>query len=82
VSVLCAHAGRFVLLDIPEALGSDVVYVEGGAGEAYLNQESDVELYREVFADLVRHALPPAESVASIRHYQRVHGSGWHAPSA
>ena len=82
VSVLRAHAGRFVLLDIPEALGSDIVYVEGGAGEAYLNQESDVELYREVFADLVRHALPPAESVAAIRHYQRVHGSGRQAPPA
>jgi Domain of unknown function (DUF5753) len=79
--VLRAHAGRFVLLDIPEELGSDVVYVEGSAGEAYLNQDSDVELYREVFADLVRHALPPAGSVAAIRRYQRLHGSGRQVPS-
>jgi hypothetical protein len=78
-SLLRAHHGRFVLLAIPEGLGSDVVYVEGSAGEAYLDQESDVELYREVFADVLRHALPPDESLAAIRRYQRGHGSSWKA---
>lgn len=74
-SMLRAHAGRFVLLSIPEDLGSDVVYIEGGAGEAYLDHEPDVQLYQEVFADVLRHALPAAESLKMISRYQ-----GRHAP--
>ncbi len=56
------HSGHFVLLEILAGMGSDVVYIEGHAGEAYLDSQSDVDLYGEVFADVCHHALSPAES--------------------
>lgn len=56
------HAGHFVLLDIPEVLGSNVVYVEGHAGETYLDSRSDVDLYSEVFDDVCQYALTPSTS--------------------
>lgn len=67
--MLRAHAGHFVLLEIPRALGSDVVFIEGQAGETYLDVRSDVDLYKDVLADALRHALPPDESRAVIRRY-------------
>jgi transcriptional regulator with XRE-family HTH domain len=75
-SMLRAHAARFVLLSIPEDLGSDLVYTEGGAGEAYLDHEPDVELYEEIFADVLNHALPVSASMVMISRYE-----GQHAPS-
>lgn len=72
-SVVRAHAGRFVLLSIPEELGSDIVYIEGGAGDVYLDHEADVELYREVFADVLGRALPATVSMKMITRYQRQH---------
>jgi hypothetical protein len=67
--MLRAHAGHFVLLEIPRELGSDVVYIEGHAGETYLDAESDVELYQDVLADARSHALSPDESRAELRRY-------------
>lgn len=61
-----AHAGQFVILEIPEELGSDVVYIEGHAGETYLDGRSDVDLYKDVFTDVVRFALPAAASRAVV----------------
>ena len=69
VGMLRAHAGHFVLLEIPRELGSDMVYIEGHAGETYLDAESDVELYQDVLADAQRHALSPDESRAELRRY-------------
>ena len=43
--------------EIPEALGSDVVFIEGHAGDTYLDGKSDVDRYREVHVDALRHAL-------------------------
>jgi transcriptional regulator with XRE-family HTH domain len=71
--MLRAHAGHFVLLDIPDALGSDVVYIEGHAGETYLDLESDVDLYKDVFADVLRHTLPADESLGVVGRYQVKH---------
>jgi transcriptional regulator with XRE-family HTH domain len=68
--MLRAHLGHFVLLEIPEELGSDVVYVEGHAGETYLNAVSDVDLYKEVFGDVLRHAASRAESRKIIERYR------------
>jgi transcriptional regulator with XRE-family HTH domain len=68
--ILRAHSGHFVLLEIPQEMGSDVVYIEGHAGEAYLDAESDVDLYQDVLSDALRHALPPDESRAELRRYQ------------
>lgn len=67
--ILRAHSGHFVLLEIPRELGSDVVYIEGHAGETYLDAESDVDLYQDVLADARRHAMSPDESRAELRRY-------------
>lgn len=69
--MLRAHAGTFVLLEIPAELGADVVYIEGHAGESYLDSRVDVDLYREVLNDVRAQALPVDESVDLIRHHLR-----------
>jgi transcriptional regulator with XRE-family HTH domain len=68
--MLRAHAGHFVLLEIPDELGSDVAYIEGHAGETYLTGSSDVDLYRDVFTDVLGHALSPGESRTLISRYR------------
>jgi len=73
--ILRAHAGQFVLLEIPDALGSDVVYIESHAHNQYLDSMSDVEEYRSVHADTSRAALPPEESRDVIASYRKRHGS-------
>jgi transcriptional regulator with XRE-family HTH domain len=70
--MLRAHAGHFVLLEIPEELGSDVVYIESPAGEAYLDGTSEVGRYEEIFAEALGYALPPGESRSVIQHYRRM----------
>ena len=71
--LLRAHTGQFVLLDIPDALGSDVVFVEGHAGDSYLDSASDLELYREVFDDVLASALSPDASAEMITRYRARH---------
>ena len=71
--ILRAHAGQFVLLDIPAELGSDVVFVEGHAGDSYLDGADDLEVYREVFADALASALSPAASADLITRYRARH---------
>lgn len=73
VGMLRAHAGRFVLLEIPRSLGSDVVFVEGHAGDSYLDAESDVELYKDVLADAQGRALTPDASLDLIGRYLLKH---------
>ncbi len=68
--ILRAHAGQFVLLDIPAELGSDVVFVEGHAGDSYLDDAYDLQLYEEVFADALASALSPDESAELITRYR------------
>lgn len=68
-----AHTGRFAILEFPEELVSDVVYVEGPAGDTYLEVESDVAVYKDVFADVSAQALDPAASSAVIGRYLDVH---------
>lgn len=71
-----AHAGSFVLLDIPDSLGSDVVYIEGHAGDTYLEHRSDVDRYNAVFADVSAAALDVAESRAAIGRHRSRHAAG------
>ena len=59
-----AHAGQFVVLEIPRDLGAGVVYIEGHAGDSYLEDESDVELYQEIHADALRLAHSADDSGA------------------
>ena len=57
-----AHMGHFVILDIPDDLGSTVVYSEGHAGESFLDGASDVDVYDDVFTEVSGHALAPRAS--------------------
>jgi transcriptional regulator with XRE-family HTH domain len=71
--VLRAHLGHFVLLNIPPELGSDVVYVEGHATNAYLSTAADLELYEEVFQNALERSLDPERSVAMLDRYLSRH---------
>ena len=61
-----SHMGHFMLLDIPDDLGSDLVYIEGHAGETFLESESDVDLYRDVFDDALARSLDAGASRDAI----------------
>jgi transcriptional regulator with XRE-family HTH domain len=62
-----SHQGHFVLLEIPDDLGSDLVYIEGHAGETFLEGESDVDLYRDVFDDALARSLDAGASREAVR---------------
>ena len=66
-----AHMGHFVILDIPDDLGSTVVYSEGHAGESFLDGASDVDVYDDVFTEVRGHALSPRASQDVVRRYLR-----------
>ncbi len=70
-----ALAGPFVVLGFPRDAGADVVYIEGHAGDTYLERESDVDLYRLVLADALRRALDPEATRDFIRRCLAVHRS-------
>jgi transcriptional regulator with XRE-family HTH domain len=65
-----AHIGSFVLLAFPVGT-ADVVYVEGHAGESYLENRSDVDRYNAIFDDVVDRALSADASREVIARYQR-----------
>jgi hypothetical protein len=56
-----------MLLEIPDDLGSDLVYIEGHAGDAFLEGESDVDLYRDVFHDALARCLDAGASRDAVR---------------
>ena len=58
--------GHFMLLEIPDDLGSDLVYIEGHAGETFLEAESDVDLYRDVFDDALARSLDAGASADAV----------------
>jgi transcriptional regulator with XRE-family HTH domain len=64
-----AHMGHFVILDIPDDLGSTVVYSEGHAGETFLDGASDVDVYDDVFTEVRGRALAPRASCDLVRRY-------------
>ena len=72
--ILRAHTGHFVLLEIPKALGSDVVHIETHAGERFFEEESDVDVYREIHANAVESSLSIVDSRAIINRYIVRHG--------
>ncbi len=69
-----AHHGQFNILELHEPL-DDIVYIEGHAGDSYLDGYSDVELYKEVFSDVAERALDPDASRRMITEYVRAHNS-------
>ena len=68
-----AHSGPFVVLEFAEDVGGDVVYIEGHSGDTYLENPSDVDLYKDVLTDVSARALDSDASRALIRRYQHEH---------
>src|SRR5829696_7498847 len=56
-------AGAFSLIEFPEATVNDVVYVDGPAGNIYLEKPLEVRRYTLIFDHLRAAALPPDDSV-------------------
>jgi transcriptional regulator with XRE-family HTH domain len=67
-----AHAGPFQILEFPDTAGGDVVFIEGPAGDTYENQ-SDVDLYKDVLADVADRALDPDASREIVHRYELQH---------
>jgi hypothetical protein len=67
-----AHAGPFQILEFPDTVGADVVFIEGPAGDTYEN-ESDVDLYKDVLADVADRALDPDASREIVHRYELQH---------
>jgi transcriptional regulator with XRE-family HTH domain len=61
--------GRFDILEFADGAVPDVVYIEGHAGETYLESVSDVDLYKDILTEAVDRALPPDSTRALIARY-------------
>lgn len=75
VGVHRAHLGQFVILEMPEPL-ADMVFIEGHAGDTYLDSTDDVKLYKEVYTDVVVRSLPTRDSKVLIAEYLHAYESG------
>jgi transcriptional regulator with XRE-family HTH domain len=67
-----AHAGPFQILEFADNVGADVVFIESPSGETYEN-ESDVDLYKDVLADVADRALDPDASRDIVHRYELQH---------
>ncbi len=67
-----AHAGPFQILEFSDTVGSDVVFIESPSGDTYEN-ESDVDLYKDVLADAANRALDPDASREIVHRYELQH---------
>ncbi|MEU7817292.1 helix-turn-helix transcriptional regulator [Pseudonocardia sp. NPDC049154] len=67
-----ALAGPFTVLELRDRL-ADVVYIEGAAGDSYLDTPADVKLYKEIHADVSARAVDPAASRDLLLRYLRRH---------
>ncbi|MEU8266328.1 helix-turn-helix transcriptional regulator [Sphaerisporangium sp. NPDC049002] len=64
-----AHAGlegAFTVLSFAEEVDPDVAYVEGTAGEVYVESSEQVDRYKVAFERICDAALPPDESIGLI----------------
>jgi hypothetical protein len=59
--------GSAALLDFPEVAHSDVIYLEGLAGDYYEEQPSEVARYRDEYERLSEMALDPSSSIKMIK---------------
>ena len=59
-------AGAFVILQFDDQGAPDVVYVESGSGDLFMESEADVARYTTIFEHLRALALPPEASVSLI----------------
>lgn len=67
-----AISGQFTVLELGEKL-DDVVYVEGHAGDTYMDTLADVKLYKEIHSDVLKRCLEPRDSVETLRRYRLAH---------
>lgn len=58
--------GAFTLLSFAEDVDPDVAYVEGTAGDVYVEGTEQVERYEVAFGRIRDAALPPEESLGLI----------------
>jgi transcriptional regulator with XRE-family HTH domain len=70
-----AHAGPFHILEFPDQAGSDVVFFESPAGDTRGNK-SDVDMYKDVLADVADRALDPVASRELVQQYELQHAAG------
>lgn len=76
-----SHVGSFVVLEFPPDVGSDVVYMEGHAGDTYLENPADVTLYKDVLSDVSLRANDPRGSMEIVDRYLAAYRNGdWKAP--
>jgi len=64
-----AHAamdGAFAILDFPDPVDPDVVYVENATGGLFLEKEEELRKYHSIFDDIRSIALSPDESTKLI----------------
>ena len=59
-------AGAFVILQFDDQGAPDVVYVESGSGDLFMESDADVARYTTIFEHLRALALPPEASVSLI----------------
>jgi transcriptional regulator with XRE-family HTH domain len=59
-------AGQFILLEFPDRMDADLIYIDSMAGDLFLDNEADVRRYRSMFDMLVAMALSPKDSTALI----------------
>ncbi len=60
-------AGSFAILQFGEPTASDVVYIESQAGDLFLESETDLGRFADIFEHLRALALPPEASVSLIQ---------------
>ncbi|MDJ0379345.1 helix-turn-helix transcriptional regulator [Streptomyces sp. G-G2] len=71
-----AHSGMFgpyLLMSFPRIAAQSLVLTETPTGNIWMEQESEVARYRELFDDARTSALPPTESLGLIRHIAKEH---------
>ncbi|MFF3033805.1 helix-turn-helix domain-containing protein [Streptomyces rubiginosohelvolus] len=71
-----AHPGMFgpyLMLSFPRVSALDLVLTETPTGNIWIERESDVARYRELFDDARTSALPPTESLSMIRRIAKEH---------
>ncbi|MFD1151642.1 helix-turn-helix domain-containing protein [Saccharothrix hoggarensis] len=58
--------GQFVVMDFPDPLDTDLIYVDSQAGEIFLESDADIKRFRAAFDHLVAVAKSPDDSAALI----------------
>jgi transcriptional regulator with XRE-family HTH domain len=74
---LGAHPGlesNFIILDFETPMINDVVYVDGLVGNIYLEDASDLQRYKHIFARLHSIALSPEESISLVKRIAGTYG--------